>query len=199
MASCPVLYVRGNHDDILIDDPPGGCICIEDTVYGVATTGLPYFGDIGVDHYGRVCPKHAHGTGNLDHWTSSTKAIMETMMELYDRIMDPNLLIRRLNVVACNLIPEKDIPAEGPVQLDLFTDYSELQRQEAERKAAEEKEKKLQKATLMMHERFGKNAVLKGMNLEKRGTTRERNAQIGGHRAGGQEDAPFSGRPRKKG
>ena len=172
---------------------------IEDTMYGVAATGLPYFGDIGVDYYGRVCPKHAHGTGNLDHWTSSTKAIMETMMELYDRIMDPNLLIRRMNVVACNLIPEKEIPAEGPVQLDLFTDYSELQRREEERKAAEEKEKKLQKATLMMHERFGKNAVLKGMNLEKRGTTRERNAQIGGHRAGGQEEAPFSGRPRKKG
>ena len=105
---------------------------IEDTMYGVAATGLPYFGDIGVDYYGRVCPKHAHGTGNLDHWTSSTKAIMETMMELYDRIMDPNLLIRRLNVVACNLIPEKEIPAEGPVQLDLFTDYNTLQRQEAD-------------------------------------------------------------------
>ena len=171
---------------------------VQDTVYGVAKTGLPYSGDIGEDYYGRVCPKHAHGTGNLDRWTSSTRAIMETMMELYDRIVDPDLLIRRLNVVACNLIPETDIPAEGPVQLDLFTDYSALQYQEEERKAAEEKEKKLQKATLIMHERFGKNAVLKGMNLEKKGTTRERNGQIGGHRAG-QENASFSGRPGKKG
>lgn len=168
-----------------------------DTVYGKARTGLPYFGEIGVDFYGRICPKHAHGTGNLDHWTSSTKTIMKAMMELYDRITDPDLLIRRLNVVACNLIPEKEIPAEGPVQLDLFTDYSELQRQEEERKAEEAKEKKLQKATLIMQERFGKNAVLKGMNLEKKGTTRARNAQIGGHRAG-QEEAPFSGKPRKK-
>ena len=170
---------------------------IQDTVYGKARTGLPYFGELAVDAYGRICPKHAHGTGNLDHWTSSTKTIMKAVTDLYDRIADPDLLIRRLNVVACNLIPEKEIPAEGPVQLDLFTDYSELQRQEEERKAAEAKEKKLQKATLMMQERFGKNAVLKGMNLEKKGTTRARNAQIGGHRAG-QEDAPFSGKPMKK-
>lgn len=170
---------------------------IADTVYGIAQTGLPYLGDVGIDHYGRICPKHAHGTGNLDHWTSSTKAIMKAMMEVYDRIVDPNLLIRRLNVVACNLIPEKDIPAEGPVQLDLFTDYADLLRQEEERKAAEQKEKKLQKATLLMQERFGKNAVLKGMNLEKRATTIARNAQIGGHRAG-QEEAPFSCKPRKR-
>ena len=157
---------------------------VQDTIYGVAKTGLPYLGDIGVDFYGRICPKHAHGTGNLDHWTSSTTAIMETMMDLYDRIMDPDLLIRRLNIVAAYLIPEKDIRAEGAEQLDLFTDYDELQRREEARKAAKEKEKKLQKATLIMQERFGKNAVLKGMNLEKKGTTRIRNGQIGGHRAG---------------
>ncbi len=157
---------------------------VQDTIYGVAKTGLPYLGDIGVDFYGRICPKHAHGTGNLDHWTSSTTAIMETMMDLYDVIMDPDLLIRRLNIVAAYLIPEKDIRAEGAEQLDLFTDYDELQRREEARKAAKEKEKKLQKATLIMQERFGKNAVLKGMNLEKKGTTRIRNGQIGGHRAG---------------
>jgi len=86
--------------------------------------------------------------------------------------------------VAGNVIPEKEIPPEGPVQLDLFTDYGEVQRQEEERRAAEAKEKRLQKATIVMQEKFGKNAVLKGMNLEKKGTTRERNMQIGGHRAG---------------
>ena len=170
---------------------------IEDTVYGVAATGLPYFGAVGVDHYGRACPKHAHGTGNLEKWTSSTRAIRKAMLEVYDRIVDPNLLIRRLNVVACDLIPAGEIPPEGPVQLDLFTDYGEMARREEEARAAEAKEKKLQRATLVMQERFGKNAVLKGMNLEEKGTTRTRNGQIGGHRAG-QEDAPFSGKPRKK-
>ncbi len=169
----------------------------EDTVYGVAKTGLPYSGTVGTDYYGRVCPKYAHGTGHPDHWTSSTKAIMKTMMELYDQIVDPDLLIRRLNVAACNLIPENDIPEKAPVQLDMFTDYGKLQREEEERKAAEEKEKKLQKATLIMQERFGKNAILKGMNLEKKGTTRARNEQIGGHKAG-QENVPFSRKPRKK-
>ncbi len=158
-----------------------------DTVYGVAKTGRPYAGTVTPDPYGRPLPKHAHGTGHLDHWTSSTKAIMAVMMELYDRIIDPDLLIRRLNVVACDLIPEKDIPEEAPVQLDLFTDYEALARQKAAERAAEEKEKKLQKATLIMQERFGKNAILKGMNLEKRGTTVARNKMIGGHRDGSEE------------
>jgi len=166
---------------------------ITDTVYGVAKTGMPYKGTVIADPHGRPHPKHAHGTGNLDHWTSSTKAIVAAMMALYDRIVDPDLLVRRFYVVACNLISEKDIPTEGPVQLDLFTDYAALEQQEAERKAAEEKEHRLQKATLVMQERFGKNAILKGMNLEKKGTTIQRNGQIGGHRAG--NGAPP---PRKK-
>ena len=170
---------------------------VRDTVFGVASTGRPYGGIIGVDFYGRVCPKHAHGTANLDHWTSGTKAIAEAMMALYDRIVDPDLKIRRLNVVAAGLIPEKDIPREQPLQLDLFTDYAELQRQEEARRAAEAKEKRLQLAALRMQERFGRNAVLKGMNLEEKGTTRARNGQIGGHKAA-REDGPFSGKPRKK-
>jgi DNA polymerase V len=116
------------------------------------------------------------------------------MMALYDRIMDPDLLIRRLNVSACALIRETEIPPEVPVQLDLFTDYAELERKRAEEQAAEEKEKKLQKATLLLQEKYGKNAVLKGMNLDKRGTTIARNGQIGGHKAGDAEP-PL---PRKK-
>jgi len=166
---------------------------MKDTVYGVAKTGRPYTGTVTSDHYGRPHPKHAHGTGNLARYTSSTRLIMKEMMELYDRIMDPDLLIRRLNVVACGLIREDEIPEEAPVQLDLFTDYEALEKRRAEEKAAEEKERRLQKATLVMQERFGKNAVLKGMNLEKKGTTIQRNGQIGGHRAG--NDAPP---PRKK-
>ena len=154
------------------------------TVYGVAKTGKPYTGTVGLDYYGRPAPKHAHGTGNLDHYTSSTRLIVNAMMALYDRIMDPDLLIRRVYVVACGLIRASEIPGEEQVQLDLFTDYAELERRKAEQKAAEEKEHRLQKAALVMQERFGKNAVLKGMNLERKGTTIQRNGQIGGHRAG---------------
>ena len=168
----------------------------KETLYGVTKTGKPYTGTVGTDYYGRVCPKAAHGTGNLDHWTSSTKAIMKEMMALYDRVTDPDLLIRRVTVVACNLIPEKEIPAEEPVQLDLFTDYTELEKRKAEAQAAEAKERKLQKATLLMQERFGKNAILKGMNLEKKGTTIARNGQIGGHRAG-DDDAEDREKKRK--
>ena len=157
---------------------------MKDTVYGVAKTGKPYAGSVTVDPYGRPHPKHAHGTGNLDHWTSSTKVIMAEMMALYDRIMDPDLLIRRVYVVACNLIHPNEIPKEEPVQLDLFTDYEELEKRKAAERVAEVKENKLQRATLVMQEKFGKNAILKGINLDKRGTTRERNAQIGGHRSG---------------
>jgi DNA polymerase V len=155
------------------------------TVYGVAKTGKPYTGTVGTDYYGRVCPKHAHGTGNLDRYTSSGRAIIKAMMELYDRITDPDLLIRRVTVAACGLISENDIPEESPVQLDLFTDYAELERKKKETKAADAKEKRLQKATLLMQERFGKNAVLKGMNLQEKATTIERNGMVGGHRAGG--------------
>ena len=160
---------------------------MKDTVYGVAKTGKPYAGEVGTDYYGRVAPKPAHGTGNLDHYTSSGRAIVQAMMDLYDRITDTDLLIRRVYVVACNLIPESEIPAEGPQQLDLFTDYAELERKKAEEQAAEAREKKLQKAALVMQEKFGKNAILKGMNLQKKGTTIARNGQIGGHRAGDEE------------
>ena len=164
-------------------------------VYGVAKTGKPYTGTVGTDYYGRVCPKHAHGTGNLDRFTSSGRAIVSVMMDLYDRITDPDLLIRRVTVAACGLIHEKDIPEEAPVQLDLFTDYAELERRKEEEKKAEAKEKRLQKATLLMQERFGKNAVLKGMNLQEKATTIERNGMVGGHRAG---DSAETGRRVKK-
>ncbi len=156
----------------------------KDTVYGVAKTGKPYEGETGTDYYGRIAPKHAHGTGNLDHYTSSSRAIVGAMTALYDRITDPDLLIRRVTVAACNLIPENEIPAEGPQQMDLFTDYAELERKKAEEQAAEARERKLQKAALVMQEKFGKNAVLKGMNLQEKATTIARNGQIGGHRAG---------------
>ena len=150
----------------------------------VAKTGKPYTGEITTDYYGRPAPKPAHGTGNLDHFTSSGRAIVSAMMDLFDRITDPDLLIRRVTVAACSVIPEDRIPAERPQQLDLFTDYTRLEQEKTAEKAAEAREKRLQEATLLMQERFGKNAVLKGLNLQEKATTRIRNAQIGGHRAG---------------
>ena len=156
----------------------------KEDVYKVKTTGKVYDGKVSRDHYGRVIPYHAHGTGNLEGWTSSTAAIAECMMQLYDRIINPDLLIRRINICACNLIYENCIPEDDvPVQLELFVDYEEVERQKAEKKRREERERALQRATLQLQGRFGKNAVLRGMNLMEGGTTIERNGQIGGHRA----------------
>lgn len=152
--------------------------------YKITTTGKRYNGVVHKDHYGRPVPKHAHGTGNLENWTSSTAAIAECMMQLYDRIIDPDLMVRRINICACNLIYENNIPDDdAPVQLELFVDYEEVERQKAEKKHKEERERALQRATLQLQGRFGKNAVLRGMNLMEGGTTIERNGQIGGHRA----------------
>ena len=156
----------------------------KEDVYKVKTTGNVYDGKVSRDHYGRVIPYHAHGTGNLEGWTSSTAAIAECMMQLYDRIINPDLLIRRINICACNLIYENSIPEDdGPVQLELFVDYEEEERKKAAKRAKEEKERALQRATLLLQGKYGKNAVLKGMNLIEGGTTIERNGQIGGHRA----------------
>lgn len=146
--------------------------------------GKKYSGPVAVDHYGRKVPKHAHGTGNIDHYTSSTQAIMEAVLAVYDRVVDRNLLIRRVNIAACNLIPETEIPDDKPMQLDMFTDYEALDREKKARQIAEEKERRLQHVTLAIQDRFGKNAMLKGMNLMEGGTTIERNGQIGGHKAG---------------
>ena len=156
----------------------------QDSIFTVVKTGKRYAGKVGSDMYGRSCPKHAHGTGNLDHWTSSTAAIMDTMMTLFDRIVDKDLMIRRVNITACNLIPEDEIPEEAPEQLNLFVNYEAMEREKSERNAAEERERRIQRVTLQIQERFGKNSLLKGMNLLDGGTTRERNEQIGGHRAG---------------
>ena len=148
--------------------------------------GKDYTGPVAMDHYGRRVPKHAHGTERLDYYTSSTHAIMAAVLKLYDRVVNKNLLIRRVNIAACNLISEEDIPEEKPLQLDMFTDYEQLEKDAKERRAAEEKERKLQRVTLQIQDRFGKNAMLKGMNLVEGGTTIERNGQIGGHKAGEQ-------------
>ena len=109
---------------------------------------------------------------------------MKAVLDLYDRVVDRDLLIRRVNITACDLIPEDAVPEDGPVQLDMFTDYEAVERAKEALRSAEERERRLQQATLAIQERFGKNAMLKGMNLMEGGTTMERNGQIGGHKAG---------------
>ena len=143
-----------------------------------------YNGPITTDSYGRKVPKHAHGRINLDRQTSSTKLIIDAVSELYDRIVDKSLLVRRITVVANHLVDEKNAEKEKPfTQLDLFTDYSNLQEQQKKENQALEREKRMQKAILEIKKKYGKNAILKGMNLEEGATSKERNDQIGGHRA----------------
>ena len=138
-----------------------------------------YTGEVTIDHYGRAVPKHAHGTINLARYTSSTRRITDAVMQLFDRITDVSLLVRRLTLVVCGVILEKDIPqVEEFEQLSLF-DSPCVQQNDT----ALEKERALQQAMLKIKHRFGKNAVLKGKNYLQGGTARERNRQIGGHKA----------------
>ena len=142
-----------------------------------------YTGQITTDRYGRKVPKHAHGTGNIGKHTSSTRRIIDTAMEVYDRIMDKDLLVRRMSITANHLIPEGEARQSAKAeQLDLFTDYTALEAQQQEQKEAEAKERRVQEALLNIKGRFGKNAILKGMNLQEGATAKERNSLIGGHK-----------------
>ena len=145
--------------------------------------GQKYKGPVVKDPYGRPVPKHAHGTENIDHYTSSTQLMCEAVLRLYDRIVGKDLLVRRMYVVAENVILERDIPDEAPLQLDFFSDPVEQEKKREEERAAEEKERRIQQATLAIQEKYGKNAILKGMNFLEGGTTIERNGTIGGHKA----------------
>lgn len=143
-----------------------------------------YQGEVTIDRYGRGIPKHAHGTMNLERPDSSSRQIIQAAIDLYDRIIDRRLSIRRITITANHVIPEKMISEEGSYeQLDLFTDYEALARRRAEAQAAREREKHMQRAVLELKKKFGKNAVLKGMILQEGATARERNRQIGGHKA----------------
>lgn len=143
-----------------------------------------YKGEVTADRYGRKTPKHAHGTINLDRYTSSTNKIVAAAMELFERIMDKRLTSRRINVVACRVIHETEVIAENEAeQLDFFTNFEEKQVQRAKEERALQREKNMQKAIIGLKNKYGKNAVLRGMNLEEGATTISRNKQIGGHRA----------------
>ena len=151
-----------------------------------------YHGPVSMDWYGRPVPKHAHGTKNLDHYTSSSKVFLEAVKELFDSIVDHNLLTRRIIVCFTDLLNEDDAEEiNKPVvkeneQLDFFTDYEAeaiREEQEQQKRVAESRERNVQRAIVGIKNKFGKNSVLKAMNLEAGATSIQRNMQIGGHRS----------------
>ena len=147
------------------------------------TSGKDYTGELTVDRYGRRIPKHAHGTANLQGYTASSRRITDAVMGLYDRIVDPKLMVRRISMAANHVLDEKKAEEKAEFrQMDLFTDFGggEEQKQQDEKLA---REKKMQEAVLSIKKKYGKNAILKGLNFREGATTKERNGQIGGHKA----------------
>ena len=141
-----------------------------------------YFGEITIDSYGRKIPKHSHGTINLNQLTSSSNIITEGFINLFDRISNPILLVRKLNLSVNKLISEDNKKNQKVIeQIDLFTNYEEREKRKKQEIINETKEKEIQKVMLEIKNKYGKNAILKGMNIIEGATTMERNQQIGGH------------------
>lgn len=145
-----------------------------------------YHGEVVMDYYGRPVPKHAHGTANLDEHTSSTKEIISAVMSLYDSMVNKDLLIRRLNICTNHIVPE-NLPHRkedvGEIQLDFFVDNESIAKRKQAKKAEREKERRMQETLLNIKHRFGKNAILKGTSYAEGATAKDRNKQIGGHKA----------------
>jgi DNA polymerase V len=146
--------------------------------------GKNYQGPIVKDYYGRVVPKHAHASHKLDQYTSSSSMIIDAVTALYDRIVNPDFFVRRLNVTVNNVVGEGMAKSDNaPRQLDLFTDYEKLSKERELQQQKQDKERRIQNAQILIKQRFGKNAILRGLNFEEGATARERNSQIGGHKA----------------
>ena len=177
------LVVREMADQIALDLVDKGLVCDQVVLtvgYDIESVNENYHGEITVDRYGRKIPKHAHGSQSLAQHTSSAMRIVPAVMELFDRIVDESLLVRRLNLVANHVIFEGRQGSTAQMeQLDLFSDPGDLEQQEA----ALEREKRRQQAVLAIKKKFGKNAILKGVSLEEGATAMQRNSQIGGHKA----------------
>ena len=147
------------------------------------TSGKGYTGEVTVDRYGRKIPKHAHGTANLREYTASARMITDAVMELYDRIVNPHLMVRRISMAANHVLDEKKAADKTEFrQLDLFTDFTGCNEKKQQDEKVE-REKKMQEAVLSIKKKYGKNAILKGLNFQEGATTKERNEQIGGHKA----------------
>ena len=186
------LVVREMADDLSLDLVDKGLVTDQIVLtvgYDIENLTDPgrsraYQGPVTVDRYGRRIPKHAHGTVNLGGHTASSKAIVSAVAELYDRIVNSALLVRRLYLSANHIVPENSLPRhESTEQLDFFSDFASQEKRRAEEAAAREREKRRQQAVLAIKKKYGKNAILKGMDLEEGATARDRNGQIGGHKA----------------
>lgn len=152
--------------------------------YDVENEG--YTGEFTIDRYGRKIPKHAHGTENMPKYTSSTSQLIDAALRLFDRIINKDLNVRRVTVTACKLLPEdeaKQIESGKTEQLSFFDNPDEVQERSEQEKAELEKERKCQETILQIRKKYGKNAILKGVNYDEGATTKERNGQIGGHKA----------------
>lgn len=192
VLSCPYSYkkakliVQEMTDQLSLDLVSCGLVAnqLELTV-GYDTTGIPhdYDGKLTENRYGKKEPKPAHGTKNLGKYTSSSRLFVEKMQELFREIVDSELLVRRIYVIANRVVPEKDAPEDTPVQYSLFDDIEVMERQREAEKKKMNRERKIQEAMLTIKDRYGKNAVLKGMNFQEGATARERNSQVGGHKA----------------
>ena len=148
--------------------------------------GENYRGEVSVDWYGRQVPKGVHGSHNLDRHTSSTRKIVEAATEIYDRIVDPDLLVRRFGIAVMHLLTQAELDEGEPEfeQMSFLVDYEERDRKRAEEQAELVREQKVQKALLNIRDKYGKNAIVRGMNMKDGATAMERNEQIGGHKAG---------------
>ena len=144
-----------------------------------------YKGSITLDYYGRPVPKHAHGSVSLERQTSSASIIADAAVGLYDRIMDQRLLVRRMNLTTNHVVTEEEASRHpsAAVQYDLFSDMDEVEKEMERESERLDKERRMQSAVLKIKKQFGKNAILKGLNFEEGATMKDRNRQIGGHKA----------------
>ena len=148
------------------------------------TIKAKYNGPVRTDHYGRAVPKYAQGTERLNRMTSSARLLIRATTSLFDRIVNPDLLIRRMNLTVNNVVDRSLArKKEAPVELDLFTDYEAVRQQKEAEEEALQKEQRMQEVLLNIKQRYGKNAILRGLNFEEGATAIERNKQIGGHKA----------------
>ncbi|MDE6732496.1 MAG: DNA methylase [Oscillospiraceae bacterium] len=173
LLSLQLVEKRVVTDQIVLD------VCYDTENLSDAEKRRAYFGEVHFDHYGRAVPKSAHGSLNLETQTSSTKKIVSAAAELFDRITNRGFTIRKITIACEHILNEEALVNNEPEQLDLFTDYERQEREEQ----ARARERELQRAVVKVKGKYGKNALLKGMNFEDGGKTIERNGQVGGHRA----------------
>lgn len=192
VLSCPYsrskarLIVKEMTDQLVLDLVEKGLAADQVTLtvgYDGASVPDDYHGILQKDRYGKKIPKQAHGSRKLEYTTDSFQEILKAVLELFDQITDEKLMVRRMYVVANHVIPAAEVLEERPVQLNLFEDATAIQQAQEHRKMALEREHRLQKTLLAIKGRYGKNAILKGMNFQEGATARERNGQVGGHRA----------------